>query len=230
MDYILDGVAKAIELVLSLNPEVFSAVWVSLRTSLTAIVLASLFGVPLGFVVATYDFRGKRPVVTLLNTLMALPTVVVGLTVYSFISRQGPLGSSGLLYTPAAMVIGQFILATPLVAALTLSAVQSVDPRVQDTAVTLGASRLQLALTIITEAKFAITAAIIAGFGRVIAEVGSAMMLGGNIKGYTRTMTTTIALKTSKGEFGLGIALGIILLIVAFTINILFHSLQRREV
>lgn len=230
MDYIVEGLARALQLIVTLNPEVLSAVWVSVRTSLTAIVLASLVGVPLGFIVATQDFLGKGPVVTLLNTLMALPTVVVGLTVYSFISRQGPLGPLGLLYTPSAMIIGQFILATPIVAALTLSAVQSVDQRVRDTAVTLGASPLQLALTVTAEAKFAITAAIVAGFGRVIAEVGSAMMLGGNIRGYTRTMTTTIALETSKGEFGLGIALGIILLIVAFTVNVLFQSLQKRGI
>lgn len=228
MQYILEGIVRAFQLIFSLDTHVFSAVWVSLRTSLIAIVFASLVGVPLGFAVATNEFTGKRPVIILLNTLMALPTVVVGLTVFSFISRQGPLGSLGLLYTPTAMILGQFILATPIVAALSFSAVQSTDPRVQETAVTLGASRFQTALTITSEAKFAITAAIVAGFGRVIAEVGSAMMLGGNIKGYTRTMTTTIALETSKGEFGLGIALGIILLIVAFTINILFQTLQKR--
>ena len=230
MQYLLEGIAKAFLLISSLDPEVFSAVWVSLRTSFIAIVLASLISVPIGFLVATQNFRGKRPIVTLLNTLMALPTVVVGLIVYSFLSRQGPLGPLGLLYTPTAMVLGQFILATPIVAALTLTAVQGIDPRVRETAITLGASRLQLALTMTTEARFAITAAIIAGFGRIIAEVGSAMMLGGNIRGYTRTMTTTIALETSKGEFGLGIALGIILLAVAFTINILFQTLQRRGI
>lgn len=230
MQYIFEGIAQAFQLLFSLDAHVFSAVWVSLRTSLIAVVFASLVGVPIGFLVATHTFRGKRPVTTLLNTLMALPTVVVGLTVYSFLSRQGPLGPLGLLYSPTAMIIGQFILATPIVAALTLSAVRSTDPRVQETALTLGASRLQTAVTITSEAKFAITAAIIAGFGRVIAEVGSAMMLGGNIKGYTRTMTTTIALETSKGEFGLGIALGIILLIVAFSINLLFQMLQKREI
>ncbi|UCE18940.1 MAG: ABC transporter permease [Gemmatimonadota bacterium] len=230
MQYLFEGIAKALSLISSLDPEVLSAVWVSLRTSVTAIAFASLIGVPIGFLVATHNFRGKRPVVLLLNTLMALPTVVVGLIVYSFLSRQGPLGPLGLLYTPSAMVVGQFILATPIVAALTLTAVQGIDPRVRQTAVTLGANRLQLAMTMTSEARFAITAAIIAGFGRIIAEVGSAMMLGGNIRGYTRTMTTTIALETSKGEFALGIALGVILLIVAFTVNILFQALQRRGI
>jgi len=230
MHYIFEGIQKAIQFIFTLDPKVFSAVWVSLRTSLVAVAFATLIGVPLGFVVATHTFRGRQPVITLLNSLMALPTVVVGLTVYAFLSRQGPLGPFGLLYTPTAMVVGQFILATPIIAALTLSAVQSTDPRVRDTAITLGASPWQTALTITVEAKYAIIAAIIAGFGRVIAEVGSAMMLGGNIRGYTRTMTTTIALETSKGEFGLGLALGIILLIVAFSVNILFQYLQKAKV
>jgi tungstate transport system permease protein len=230
MHYIFEGIQKAIQFIFTLDPKVFSAVWVSLRTSLVAVVFATLIGVPLGFIVATHTFRGRQPVITLLNSLMALPTVVVGLTVYAFLSRQGPLGPFGLLYTPTAMVVGQFILATPIIAALTLSAVQSTDPRVRDTAITLGASPWQTALTITVEAKYAIIAAIIAGFGRVIAEVGSAMMLGGNIRGYTRTMTTTIALETSKGEFGLGLALGIILLIVAFSVNILFQYLQKAKV
>ena len=229
MHYIIEGIVRAVQLIFSLDQKVVSAVWISLRTSLTAVILATIVGVPIGFLVAVYRFRGKQPLVTLLNTLMALPTVVVGLTVFAFLSRQGPLGSTGLLYTPTAMVIGQFILATPIIAALTHSAVQGIDPRVRDTALTLGASRWQTALTISVEAKYAIMAAVIAGFGRVIAEVGSAMMLGGNIKGYTRTMTTAIALETSKGEFGLGIALGIILLVVAFSVNILFQSLQRAK-
>lgn len=230
MNYIFEGILKAFQFILALDPKVFTAVWVSLRTSLIAVTLATIAGVPIGFMVATYEFRGKGPLITVLQTLMALPTVVVGLTVYSFLSRQGPFGSLGLLYTPAAMVVGQFILATPIIAALTLSAVQGIDPRLRDTAMTLGASRLQTALTITAETRFAIMAAIIAGFGRIIAEVGSAMMLGGNIKGFTRTMTTAIALETSKGEFGLGIALGIILLIVAFSVNILFQTLQKAEV
>jgi len=183
--------------------------------------------VPLGFIIATRQFPGKRTVATILNTLMALPTVVVGLTVYAFISRRGPLGMFGLLYTQTAMVIGQIILATPIIAALTMSAIQGVDVKVRKTALTLGATATQAAWTVLSEAKFGLMAAIIAGFGRIIAEVGSAMMIGGNIKGSTRTITTAIALETSKGEFGLGIALGIILLIIAFGINILLHHFQK---
>jgi len=198
-----------------------------LRVSCTAIIFAIIIGVPLGFIIATRQFPGKRTVATILNTLMALPTVVVGLTVYAFISRRGPLGMFGLLYTQTAMVIGQIILATPIIAALTMSAIQGVDVKVRKTALTLGATATQAAWTVLSEAKFGLMAAIIAGFGRIIAEVGSAMMIGGNIKGSTRTITTAIALETSKGEFGLGIALGIILLIIAFGINILLHHFQK---
>jgi len=159
--------------------------------------------------------------------MLSLPTVVVGLFVFSFISRQGPLGFLGLLFTPTAMVIGQFILAIPIITALTISAVQGVDRRVRPTALTLGANRLQTSITVLTEVRFALMAAIIAGFGRIIGEVGSAIMLGGNIRNYTRTITTAIALETSKGEFGFAIALGIILMIVAFSVNILFRYFQQ---
>lgn len=175
------------------------------------------------------NFRGKVTIRTLLNTLMALPTVVVGLTVFAFISRQGPLGDWGLLFTPKAVIIGQWVLATPLIAALTLSATQSVDPRIALSARTLGANRSQEAIAVLLEAKFALMAAITAGFGRVIAEVGAAMMLGGNIRGYTRTMTTAIALESSKGEFSFGLALGFILMVLALSFNFFFTYLQGRK-
>jgi len=179
---------------------------------------------------AVKDYWGKRLTIALVNTLLALPTVVVGLIVYSLISRRGPLGVFGLLYTPSAMIIGQFILATPIVIALTHSAVQGIDRRVRNTALTLGATEIQSAWTVIKEARYAVLAAVITGFGRVIAEVGAAMMLGGNIKGSTRVMTTAIALETAKGEFGFSIALGIILLLIAFSINILLHYFQSKRV
>lgn len=228
MEYIAEGIGKAVGLILSADREVFSIVLLSLRVSGTSLIFASAVGVPFGFVLATYKFRGRRFLTVILNTLMALPTVVVGLTVYALISRQGPLGVLGLLYTPKAMILGQFVLATPIVSALTLSAVENVDPRVKETALTLGAGRVQSGLAVLKEARFAVMAAVAAGFGRVIAEVGSAMMLGGNIRGATRTMTTAIALETAKGEFGLGIALGVVLLIVAFSVNIVFNYWQRR--
>jgi len=197
--YIIEGIQKAFQLIFTLDKEIFSIVLLSLRVSLTAVVLASLLGVYLGFLMAVKDYWGKRFSVSLVNTLLALPTVVVGLIVYSLISRKGPLGLLGLLFTPSAMIIGQFILATPIIIALTYSAVQGMDKRVRNTALTLGATESQSAWMVIKEARYAVLAAVITGFGRVIAEVGAAMMLGGNIKGSTRTITTAIALETSKG-------------------------------
>ena len=227
MDFIVEGFSEALILILSLDREVFSITFLSLSISTVATFLASLVGVPLGFAVGTTNFPGRRMVITFFNTMLSLPTVVVGLFVFSFISRQGPLGFLGLLFTPTAMVIGQFILAIPIITALTISAVQGVDRRVRPTALTLGANRLQTSITVLTEVRFALMAAIIAGFGRIIGEVGSAIMLGGNIRNYTRTITTAIALETSKGEFGFAIALGIILMIVAFSVNILFRYFQQ---
>lgn len=229
MEYILGGIKEALKLILSLDTDIFSTVFLSLRVSATATLFSSLVGVPLGFIIGGSEFRGKKVLITIFNTLLALPTVVIGLLVYSFISRQGPLGPLGLLFTPKAMVIGQFILATPIIVALTISATQAVDTRVRLTAMTLGAGPLRTALTVLSEARFALMAAVIAGFGRVIAEVGCALMIGGNIKGYTRIMTTSIALETSKGEFGFGLALGFILLTVAFSVNILFHYAQSKR-
>ncbi|MHC2995834.1 MAG: ABC transporter permease [Candidatus Atribacteria bacterium] len=228
MDFIIEGIQKAFQLIFFLNREIFNIALLSLRVSLTAVGLASLLGVFLGFLMAMKDYWGKRFSLALMNTLLALPTVVIGLIVYSLISRRGPLGVFNLLYTPSAMVVGQFILATPIIIALTHSAVQGIDRRVRDTALTLGATEIQCAWIVIKEARYAILAAIIAAFGRVIAEVGAAMMLGGNIKGSTRVMTTAIALETTKGEFGFAIALGIILLLVAFSINILLHYFQSK--
>jgi len=230
LDFIIEGIQKAFQLIFSLDREIFNIVLLSLRVSLTAIILASLVGIPLGFLMAVKDYWGKRLTIALVNTLLALPTVVVGLIVYSLISRRGPLGVFGLLYTPSAMIIGQFVLATPIVIALTHSAIQGIDRRVRNTALTLGATEIQSAWTVIKEARYAVLAAIITGFGRVIAEVGAAMMLGGNIKGSTRVMTTAIALETAKGEFAFSIALGIILLLIAFSINILLHYFQSKRV
>jgi tungstate transport system permease protein len=229
MHFIAEGLITAFRLIVALDPEVFEVVLFTLKVSLWGTLLSTICGVPLGFLVGAKDFPTKTLVHTLLNALMALPTVAVGLTVYALISRQGPLGEWGLLFTPKAVIIGQWILATPLITALTLSATESVDPKVGLTALTLGANLLQQAWTILREARFALMAAIITGFGRVIAEVGAAMMLGGNIRGYTRTMTTAIALETSKGEFGFGLALGFILMAIALAINFFLTYLQRRK-
>ncbi len=229
MEYILEGIWKALKLIISLDQEIFGIAILSLKVSVAATFFSSLVGVPVGFVIGNGNFWAKKALITIFNTLMAFPTVVIGLLVYSFISRQGPLGPLELLFTPRAMVMGQFILAIPIIVALTISATQGIDPRAKLTAMTLGAGRLRMAVTILSEVRFALMAAVTAGFGRVIAEVGCAMMVGGNIRGYTRTMTTAIALETAKGEFGFGLALGFILLVVAFSINILLHWLQVRR-
>ncbi len=193
-----------------------------------AIVLAALLGIPIGLWLGIGRFRGQRILITLLNTLMALPTVVVGLLLFGLLSRQGPLGSWGLLFTPLAMIMGQMVLATPIVANYVHAAVVGADRRILPTLRSLGASPWQAAVQLLREVRFGIMAAVIAGFGRVIAEVGVAMMLGGNIRGTTRTMTTTIALETSKGEFAFGLSLGLILLTVALLVNFGLHFLQQR--
>lgn len=226
MDFIFDSLRTSISLILSFDREVYHAVWTSFYVSVASIVIASAAGVPSGLLLSTREFPFKRLAIVLLNTLMALPTVVVGLVVYGLISRQGPLGSMGLLFSPTAIVIGQSILALPIIANYTLSSVKGADRRIIPTALTLGANPSQVYILLLSEVRFGIMAAVIAGFGRVIAEVGIAMMLGGNIRGYTRTMTTAIALETSKGEFAFGLALGIILLAVALSVNVLLHYFQ----
>ena len=228
MDYLWGALTTALKLIITFDHDVMNCTWVSLRVSSIAIVLSSLIGIPLGFLIGANEFKGKKIVITLFNTLMALPTVVVGLFVFSLVSRQGPFGVLGLLFTPTAMIIGQFILATPIITALSISAIQGMDPRIRITALALGARPHQILLALMLEARFAIMAAIIAGFGRIIGEVGAAMMLGGNIKFYTRSITTAIALETSKGEFSLGLALGIILLTVALSVNIMLRYLQQK--
>ncbi|MCK5380112.1 MAG: ABC transporter permease [Candidatus Latescibacteria bacterium] len=226
MDYISEGLSQAFRLISAMDREMLSAVGVSLRVSATAIAMACVFGIPFGLFLGIREFFGKSLVVTVLNTLMALPTVTVGLVVYALLSRRGALGVLGLLYTPKAMVIGQVILAFPIIAALCLSATQAVDPRARRTALALGAGPAQVSWTIMREARFGILASVMAGFGRVVSEVGCAMMLGGNIRGMTRTMTTAIALETGRGKFGLGIALGIVLLLIAFTVNLVTQVLR----
>jgi len=229
MDFLLDSLFSAVLLVFSLDPEVLSIVGVSLRVSGTSTFLTTILGVPLGFWIAFSTFPGKRLLITCLNTLLAVPTVVIGLFVYSFVSRKGMLGSLELLYTQKAMMIGQILLILPLVTTLTVAAISRIDERYRKTAKTLGANRWQTAYVIFREAKFAVVAAVIAAYGRVIAEVGISMMLGGNARGFTRTMTTAMALEYDKGEFTLAVALGIILLGLSFGVNLLFHFFQGRS-
>jgi len=228
LGYLSESLLHAIKLIFAFNQDVQSAVWTSLFTSSSATVLAAIIGIPTGVLLGLSRFRGRRLVVTLLNTLMALPTVVVGLVLFGVFSRQGPLGSLGLLFTPLAMIAGQVVLATPIVANYVLAAVKGSDERIFDTALTLGATRFQAGVQLLKELRFGVMAAVIAGFGRVIAEVGVAMMLGGNIRNSTRTMTTAIALETSKGEFAFGLSLGIVLLSVALFVNLFLNLLQQR--
>lgn len=227
MDYILAGFKEAIHLLFSFDQETYAVIFLSLRISGTAVLLAACLGIPLGVLVGLHRFPGRGVITTILNTCFSLPTVVVGLFLYLFLSHRGPLGILGLLYTPGAMIIAQTILATPIIAALSLVAVKGVDPAITKSAISLGATRIQTTLTLLKEARVAILAALIAGFGRVITEIGAAMIVGGNIKGTTRVMSTAIALETGKGSFELALALGIILLVTAFLINAGLYYLQR---
>lgn len=216
----------AIALIFAGDKDVISAVTTSLSVAIWSVLFASIAGVPVGALVALGKFPMKGAVRLVLNSLMAMPTVVIGLLVYGFLSRQGPLGSMGLLFTPQAIIIGQTILAIPVVGNYTLSAIQGADERILPTARTLGASNLQSLFQLAREIRFGLVAAIIAGFGRVISEVGVAMMLGGNIHMYTRTMTTAIALETSKGDFAFGLALGLILIVVSLAVNLILTVVQ----
>lgn len=226
MDLLTDSFLSAFLLIWSLDPELYFIIYVSIKVSFISTVISSLVGIPMAFLIAMNEFRSKRAVITVFNTLMALPTVVIGLLVYAFISRKGLLGMLDLLYTQTAMVIGQVILIFPIVTSLTIAAISRIDDRYRKTALTLGATPFQSAIVIFKEARFGIIAAVTASFGRVIAEVGISMMLGGNAKGFTRTMTTAMALEYDKGEFVLGVALGIVLLLISFTVNIFFNRLQ----
>ena len=218
------GIGAAVRLLASGDREVFSIAYASLRFSLLSTMVSAGLGVPLGYLIGLKSFRGRRIVTAVLNSLMAVPTVVIGLVVYSLISRAGPLGRWGLLFTPGAIVLGQAVLALPIVTSLVAGGLRGTDQRLPETLQTLGAGRFRILVTILTETKSAVLAAVIAGFGRVIGEVGVSMMLGGNIRWYTRTLTTAIALETSKGQFELGLALGMILLVAALAINGLLHA------
>jgi tungstate transport system permease protein len=222
------ALAEAIRLILSADAEVTRIVLASLQFSLTSTALASLIGVPAGIAIGTSHSRFKRLIEDILNTTLAIPTVVVGLFVYTMLFSQGPLGRFHLLFTPAAIIIGQTVLIVPLIASLSCSAVSMVNPIVRETAFTLGAGRFRTITTVALEGQSALLVACMTGFGRVIGEVGLSLILGGNIAGYTRTITTAISLQTSKGEFALGLALGIILVVAAFGVNIAAQLLRRR--
>lgn len=228
MNLIVEGFTKAFSLILHLDAELFGIISLSLKISCLALLIATLFGIPLGAVLGLKRMTAKGAVISLMNTLMGLPPVVVGLFLYLMLSRSGPLGFLGLLYTPGAMVIAQTILAFPIVTALTYSAVESVDPIIRQASRSLGASPLQVTRMVIAEARYGILSGIIAAFGRLMAEVGAILIVGGNIAGLTRVMTTAIALETDKGNFELALALGVILLLLSLIVNIVFHAVQRK--
>lgn len=229
MEYILQGLSEAFQMIFTGDGEVYRIATVSIKVSTISTSLASLAGIPVGFYLAFHRFPGRRGVITILRTLLALPTVVVGLALYSLLSRSGPVGNLRLMYTQTAMVIGQFVLASPIITMLTLSALAGVDRRVRPTALTLGATPFQSDFAVLREGSFALAAAIATGFGRVFGEVGVSMMLGGNIRHYTRNLTTGIAFQTSRGEFSLGLALGVILLSVALAVNLFVRFLEMRS-
>lgn len=230
MNNIIGSLGQAFSLILHLDHELFSIILLSLRVSGSALVCASAVGLPLAAVMAFGRFPLRGFFVNLLNTFMGLPPVVVGLLVYLMLSRSGPLGFLALLYTPSAMIIAQTILALPIVASLSHSAIVSVDPIIRQVSGTLGATPFQISMTVIREARYGIMSGIMAAFGRVMAEVGAILIVGGNIAGYTRVMTTTIALETDKGNFELALALGIILLAISMAINAALNIFRKKGV
>jgi tungstate transport system permease protein len=228
MNFLLEGFLQAFNLLLSGNAETYSAVWATVKVSSYSIGSSLLIGIPLGFCLGYFDFAGKKPIRTIVDTLMALPTVFIGLVVYAFLTHRGPLGNIGLLFTLPGIAIGQTILALPIVIGLSATAVESMDKKLRITIMSMGANRRQLFLSTLWESRHGILAGSIAAYGRVMTEVGISMMVGGNIKWYTRTVTTAIALETNKGQFGMGVALGLVLLAIAFCVNLSVSLLRRR--
>ena len=228
MNELWEALVQAVNLIVSLDPEVVEISWRSLYISAIAIILGAIICIPIGGLIHFHDFKGKRVVINIIQTFYSIPTVVIGLFVFLFVSRAGPLGGLQLLFTPAAVIIGQMLLILPVLTGMTISALNGVDKAIKDTALSLGASGSQAIWTIIGEARFAVVGALILGFGRAISEVGAAMMLGGNIKGYTRVLTTAISLETQRGELVLALALGIILIAIALVINVIVNIFLQR--
>lgn len=229
MEYIIGGILKAIQLLVSGDPETYASIATTLEVSSYSLSASLLIGIPAGFVLGYYDFTGKKQLRIIVDTLLALPTVFIGLMVYAFISRRGPLGDLQLLFTIPGIAIGQCLLALPIVIALAATAIESRDACLDQTIVSLGANRRQLLLTSLWEVRHGVLAAAVTAYGRVMTEVGISMMVGGNIKWHTRTITTAIALETNKGQFAMGIALGLVLIAIAFSVNLAVSFLRRRS-
>ena len=225
---LIDGIVKAFQLLISFDPDVYEIVFRSLYVSGLATAMATVWSIPIALLIAMKTFRGKRFVKGSFNAFLGMPTVVLGLILYLLIKRQGPLGMFGLLYTPLAMSIGQAILMTPIIVSFTTSAIEAIDFDIRDLSRTLGATELQTSIAILREAIWGVGLAVIAGFNRAFAELGVAMMLGGNAPGRTRVLTTAIALEVNKAEIPFSIALGVILVLIVFTISITLNYLKRR--
>jgi len=229
MDLILEGIKKAFLLLLTLDSETLRVTLLSLKVSGLATLISVAVGMTAGVVIGLCEFTGKKVIVSMVNTGMGLPPVVVGLFVTILLWRNGPLGFLGLLYTPAAIVIAQALIATPIVTGITIAAVQHLPKNLRLQILALGATRFQMVWLLIKEARLPLLAAVMAGFGGVISEVGASIMVGGNIKGYTRVLTTATVMETSRGNFDLAIALGIILLVLSFAINAILTGIQQRD-
>jgi len=228
LEEIYSGLLRALELIAARDPQVVEITLRSIFISLSSAALAGIVCIPLGGIIEFRQFWGKRALINLIQTFYSLPTVTVGLLVFLLISRSGPLGALNLLFSPSGMIIGQAILVSPIMIGLTITALASVSPQIRDTAKSLGATEGQIIITVIKEARMAVIAAVLLGFGRALSEVGVAMMIGGNIRGYTRVLTTAIALETSMGNLELSIALGIILISSSLAINLLLNRFQER--
>jgi tungstate transport system permease protein len=223
MSEIISGFIQAVILIVTLDPEVMQIAALSIFISLAATILAATISIPLGGLIYFYEFRGKRAVIILIQTLYSIPTVVVGLLLYLLLSKSGPLGIFGLLFTPEGMIIGQTVLIIPIMTGLVIAALGGIDRNISDTLISLGATGIQTIVQVVKEARLAILSAVVLGFGRAISEVGVAMMIGGNIRGETRVLTTSIALQTGIGDFPFSIALGIILLLIALVIVVIMN-------
>lgn len=223
MSEIISGFIQAVTLIVTLDPEVMQIAALSIFISLAATALAATISIPLGGLIHFYEFRGKRAVIVLIQTLYSIPTVVVGLLLYLMLSRSGPLGMFGLLFTPEGMILGQTVLIIPIITGLVIAALGGIDRNISDTLISLGATGIQTIMQVVREARLAILSAVVLGFGRAISEVGVAMMIGGNIRGETRVLTTAIALQTGIGDFPFSIALGLILLLIALIIVIVMN-------
>lgn len=229
MDYILDGIVAAFFLLIDGDIETYSAIKATLYTSSISIVFALIIGLPIGFVLGFYKFFGAKILKFISDTMLAMPTVAIGLIIYAFITRNGPFGEFGILFTLKAIIIGQLVLALPIIVSLSASVVENIDQKHYFTILSYRLTPVRLALCVLYELRYSLMVVVATAYGRIVAEVGVAMLIGGNIKYFTRTITTAISLETNKGEFEMGIALALVLILIAFFVNFIIHALKRLD-